>query len=205
MEHILQEKCPFNVSVNCWLKNCTGRLISVCKRIVQTRHRPILGTRTLQVQPRFFNNVQCSRVHRSARAAVTASLSRNCSTIFKTLIANTEPKTLSGIIVPGFSATQRNITPHRRGSSRHGLIRERSGGSARVGVDAPEVGGSGVYFPRAVPGCRGRAESGVGHRGWPVPPVPVGVLLEARCLRDLAVQQHAGDRWVRPATFATLQ
>jgi len=100
MKHILQEKCPFKVSVNCWRKNCTGRLISGCKRIVQTRHVSVLGTRTLlQVQPRFFNNVQCSRVHRSARAAAPQS-SKHWSRI---LIQRHHHL--------GFSATQRNITP----------------------------------------------------------------------------------------------
>lgn len=78
---------------------------------------------------------------------------------------------------------------------RHVLRRHRDRGvGARLPADPAEAGGAGVRLPGALPGCRSRDESGVGDRGRPVLPVPVGVLLEARELRELAVQQHAGLR-----------
>lgn len=68
------------------------------------------------MQQRFFNNVQCSRVHRSARAAATASLSRSCSTIFKTLIAKYGSK---NIVWDHRSWLLRDAAQHRSSSPAH--------------------------------------------------------------------------------------
>lgn len=77
----------------------------------------------------------------------------------------------------------------------HVFIRERNRGGAGVAADAAEVGGPGVRAAGAVPGRRGRSEPGLGHGRWPVLSVHVGVLLEARHIRGVVLQQHTGRGW----------
>lgn len=79
--------------------------------------------------------------------------------------------------------------------SRHVVCCHRDRGvSAQLPADAAEAGRAGVRLPGALPGCGSRDEPGVGDCRRPVLPVPVGVLLEAREQRELALQQHAGFR-----------
>lgn len=76
----------------------------------------------------------------------------------------------------------------------HGFGWQRHGRGASVGADPAQAGRAGVHLLGAVSGSGSCSEPGLGHRGPPVLPVPVGVLPETRQPGYLALRVHARQR-----------